>query len=189
MRVHANGFRFDGIRAAAIEETVAKVTGVRTVRAYPRTGSVVIRYSPAVCDTAAVLSAITDAEHAPAASVRALSPRSADVGNGGIVGKVIGGIGRMLLGRRRDDLDRPPEIERLRRALDHIGCQLESVTPGESSPAEETVRQRRTWLRRVWLAWPFGLLVFGAVVCCCTVAAVVTTYRSRSARLLFVVYG
>jgi uncharacterized protein (TIGR00245 family) len=160
MRVHATGFRFDAVRAVAIEETVAKVTGVRAVRAYPRTASVVIWYSPGHCDTAAVLSAIADGEHVPAASVPARAPHSAAIGNGGVVGKVIGVIVRTLLGPRRDVLGGPPEIERLREALDRIGYHLEPVTASQPSPGE----QARRGLRRVWLAWPLGLLVFGSAV-------------------------
>lgn len=68
MRIHTNGFRFDGARAVAIEDAVGKLSGVRTVRVYPRTASVVIRYSPEHCDSAAVLSAISEAVHSPAAS-------------------------------------------------------------------------------------------------------------------------
>ncbi|MBO0866556.1 MAG: heavy metal translocating P-type ATPase, partial [Mycobacterium sp.] len=162
MRVNTNGFRIDGGRAVAVEDAVGKLTGVRTVHVYPRTASIVIRYSPAHCDTAAVLSAIADAEHSPAASAPAPAPRPADIGNGGIVGKVIGGIGRTLLGLRGDVLDRPPEIERLRAALDRIGYHLEPVTASQLSPREEARRGLRKWLRRVWLAWPLGLLVFGA---------------------------
>jgi uncharacterized protein (TIGR00245 family) len=164
MRVHATGFRFDAVRAVAIEETVAKVTGVRAVHAYPRTASVVIWYSPAHCDTAAVLSAIADGEHVPAASVLARAPHLAAIGNGGVVGKVIGGIARALLGPRRDVLGGPPEIERLREALDRIGYHLEPVTASQPSPGEEARRGLRTGLRRVWLAWPLGLLVFGSAV-------------------------
>lgn len=74
MRVQASGFRFDTVRAVAIEDTVAKVTGVAAVYAYPRTASVVILYSPENCDTAAVLAAIADAQHIPAESVSARSP-------------------------------------------------------------------------------------------------------------------
>jgi SAM-dependent methyltransferase len=66
MRVHATGFRFDAVRAVAIENTASKVTGVHAVHAYPRTASVVIWYSPEHCDTAAVLSVIADAQHIPA---------------------------------------------------------------------------------------------------------------------------
>ncbi|WP_375481995.1 heavy metal translocating P-type ATPase [uncultured Mycobacterium sp.] len=162
MRVNTNGFGIDGVQAVAIEEAVGKLTGVRAVRVYPRTASVVIRYLPALCDTAAVLSAITDAQHSPAASVTARAPRSPDIGNGGIVGKVIGGIGRTLLGLRGDVPDHPPEIERLREALAGIGYHLEPASPNQPAPGEENRRERRKWLRRVWLAWPLGLLVFGA---------------------------
>jgi copper-transporting P-type ATPase V len=162
MRVRTNGLRIDGVRAVAIEDAVGKLTGVRAVHVYPRTASVVIRYSPAVCDGAAILSAISDAEGSPVALVAARAPRSADISNGGVVGKVIGGIGRTLLGLRNDVPDRPPEIERLRDALEGIGCHLEPVTPSQPSPSDTNRRERRKWLRRVWVAWPLGLLVFGA---------------------------
>ncbi|MGV7852913.1 hypothetical protein PJM29_32605, partial [Mycobacterium kansasii] len=49
MRLHASGFHHDTARAAAIEEMVGKVTGVRAVRAYPRTASVVVWYAPGMC--------------------------------------------------------------------------------------------------------------------------------------------
>ena len=55
MRVQATGFHFDTVRAVAIEDTVAKVTGVGAVYAYPRTASVVVLYSPENCDTTTVL--------------------------------------------------------------------------------------------------------------------------------------
>lgn len=56
MRVQATGFQFDAGRAVAIEDTVGKVAGVQAVHAYPRTASIVIWYSRAICDTAAILS-------------------------------------------------------------------------------------------------------------------------------------
>ncbi|ETZ40590.1 MULTISPECIES: copper-translocating P-type ATPase [Mycobacterium] len=161
MRIHTNGFRMDEGRAVAIEETVGNLSGVRTVRVYPRTASVVIRYWPERCDTGAVLSAITEVERSPAASEPAPVSRSADIGNGGIVGKVVGGIGRMLLGLHSDESEAPPEIERLREALKGIGYHLAPVTEGQPSPREEAQRGIRAWLRRVWLAWPLGLLASG----------------------------
>ncbi|ORW13400.1 copper-translocating P-type ATPase [Mycolicibacter virginiensis] len=162
MHVRATGVEFDEARAAAIEDTVATVSGVRAVQAYPRTGSVVVWYSPSRCDTAAIVSAIADAEHIPAASVPARVPHSADVGSGGIVGKVVGGIARTLLGPRGDELDRPPEIERLRQALDRIGYHLEPAAATPPSPREEARRGIRAWWRRVWLAWPLGLVSMSA---------------------------
>jgi hypothetical protein len=42
MRVRAGGYDIDAVRAVAIEDTVARVPGVRAVYAYPRTGSLVI---------------------------------------------------------------------------------------------------------------------------------------------------
>jgi len=160
MRVRAPGLQFGAARAAAIEETVGKVAGVRAVRAYPRTASVVIWYAPTHCDTAAIVAAIAEAEHAPAASVPA---RAADIG-GGMVGKVIGGVARTLWGVRGDAQNGPPQIARLRAALDGIGYPLEPVTADNASPREEAERGIRAWLRRVWLAWPLGLLASGATM-------------------------
>lgn len=157
MRIRTNGFRIDGSRAVVIEEMVGKLTGVRAVRVYPRTASVVVRYSPEHCDAAAVLSAITEAEDSPPADVHA----AADIANGGIVGKVIGGIARTLLGVRGDTLEDRPEIQRLRNALDGIGYHLEPVASSQLSPRDEAKRGIRAWSRRVWLAWPLGLLASG----------------------------
>lgn len=155
MRVHTNGFRIDGGRAVQIEETVGKLPGVRTVRVYPRTASVVIRYVPEHFDSAAVLSAITEAE--PGTATEAPTHAADD---GGLVGKVVGGIGRML-GLRGDALKDQPEVDRLRKALEGIGHQLEPVTASQLSPREDAQRGIRAWLRRVRLAWPLGLLASG----------------------------
>jgi cation-transporting ATPase V len=161
MRVHVNGFRVDAVRAVAIEDTVAKVPGVQAVEAYPRTASVVIWYSPELCDTVAVLSAIGDAQHIPAESVPARAPHSTEVRNPGAVRKAIGGI-RRLLGRTAD-IDGPPET------LDGSGCgQGPGGACGRPSSGELNRRERRKWLRRLWLAMPLALLasvstmVFGA---------------------------
>jgi cation-transporting ATPase V len=108
------------------------------------------------------LSAIAEAQHSPAAAPPANAPRTADTGNGGIVGKVVGGLARTLLGLRADVRDGPPEIERLRDALDGIGYHLDSVTAAtQPSPREEARRGIRAWLQRVWLDWPFGLAASG----------------------------
>jgi cation-transporting P-type ATPase C len=46
MRVAVAWVRANPRRAVAVEEAVAKCDGVRVVHAYPRTGSVVVWYSP-----------------------------------------------------------------------------------------------------------------------------------------------
>ncbi len=61
MRVKVDWVRCDSRRAVAVEEAVAKQNGVRVVHAYPRTGSVVVWYSPRRADRAAVLAAIGSA--------------------------------------------------------------------------------------------------------------------------------
>ncbi|KAA8962474.1 MAG: copper-translocating P-type ATPase [Mycobacterium sp.] len=56
---------------------------------------------------------------------------------------------------------RPAEADadRLREAVDRIGYHIEPVTPSQPPPGEETARERRTWLWRVWLAWSLALPV------------------------------
>ncbi|WP_139829778.1 copper-translocating P-type ATPase [Mycobacterium gastri] len=158
MRVQAKGFEFDSVRAVAIEDTVGNVAGVRAVYAYPRTASVVILYSPQNCDTAAILSAIADAQSIPAESVPARAPYSAEFGKSGVVQKLVGGI-RRLLGRPHDVHGE---------AGAGSSCHSGPVAACHSSPGEDSSRERRKWLRRVWLAMPLGLLalastmVFGA---------------------------
>ena len=107
MRVNASELRIDSVRAVAIEDTVAKITGVRAVHAYPRTGSVVIWYSRVRTDTAAVLTAITDAQQIPAALVAVRSPHSADIRNADVLRMALGGLALMLLGLRRYAFGRP----------------------------------------------------------------------------------
>jgi len=153
MRVHANGFRFDEVRAVAIEDSVAKVTGVCAVYAYPRTASVVIFYSPESRDPAAVLSAIADARHVPAELVPARAPHSAEARNT-VVGRRITDRIRRLLGSSPDDAES-------NQPAGCGGCAPGPVGSSQMSPAEESSLQQRTWLRRVWIAVPFGLLSFG----------------------------
>jgi cation-transporting ATPase V len=157
MRVHANGFDVDAVRAVAIEETVAKVAGVQAVHAYPRTASIVIWYSTERCDTAAVLSAIGEAEHIPAESVPARAPYSAAVPRIGLVRRVASGIGLALFGLRRGAQDRAPDVE------DCGGCGAGPVTANGLSPNEQGRRERRKWLRRVWLAFPLGLVAMATM--------------------------
>ncbi|BDE17282.1 putative copper-exporting P-type ATPase V [Mycobacterium kiyosense] len=158
MRVHANGFRVDAVRAVAIEETVGKVTGVHAVHAYPRTASVVIWYSPESCDTAAVLSAIADAEYIPAELVPARAPHSVDVRNTGVLRNAIGGTAVALFGLCRRVLGRPTDVDILRGTGDGRSCHQGPVAACHSSSGEDSARERRKWLRRVWLTWPLALL-------------------------------
>lgn len=102
MRLRFNGCRFDSVRALRIEDTVAKVTGVRAVQGYTRTASIVIWYSPARCNTAAILSAIADSEAIPAASVTARASHSADTSKPGVVQQLIDWAARTVSGPRDD---------------------------------------------------------------------------------------
>ncbi|WP_122447206.1 copper-translocating P-type ATPase [Mycobacterium pseudokansasii] len=156
MRVHVNGFRVDTVRAVAIEETVAEVAGVQAVQAYPRTASVVVRYSPEQCDIAAVLSAIGKAEHIPPELVPARSPHSADVANTGVVRKILGGI-RRVLGRSSD-------ANTLGTTVGGSSCHEGSVASCHGSPGQDSGRERRGGLRRVWLAFPLGLAALASTM-------------------------
>ncbi|QUR67825.1 heavy metal translocating P-type ATPase [Mycobacterium spongiae] len=100
MRVQAKGLRVDAVRAVAIEETVGTVAGVRAVHVHPRTASVVIWYSPADCDTAAILEAIADAQHIPADALPARAPRSTDHRKPGVFQKIVDWSTRTVTGVR-----------------------------------------------------------------------------------------
>ena len=159
MRVRAIGFRHDEAWAAAIEETVAEVTGVRAVRAYPRTESVVVWYAPGDCDTAAVLSAIASVQDVPAASAGTRISRSPVARrHSSVLSKLIGGLAETLLNPHRDVHEAPPEIERLRAALGRIGY-LAPATASQGSLVKEVkrggIRFRTRWM---WLALPLGFV-------------------------------
>lgn len=153
MRVHAKGFRFDEVRAVAIEDSVAKVTGVSAVYAYPRTASVVVFYSPERHDPDAVLSAIADARHVPAELVPVRAPYSVEARNITVRQGISERIRRLLGGS--------PDGEELTREAGCGGCAPAPVGSSQLSPAEQSRLQQRAWLRRVWVAVPFGLLSFG----------------------------
>ncbi|WP_231975770.1 iron export ABC transporter permease subunit FetB [Mycobacterium sp. E2462] len=150
------GFQHDSALAASIEEMVATVTGVRAVRAYPRTASVVIWYAPRECDTEAVLSAIARAQNVPGGS-HASRAGSARVQNG-VVNKILGGLTHTLLNPQRGATEAPPEIQRLRAALDRLGYDV--ALPGGPRRLDNEVkrcelRPRRRW---TWVALPLGLV-------------------------------
>ncbi|WP_156174205.1 copper-translocating P-type ATPase [Mycobacterium nebraskense] len=154
MRVRVSGFEMDAVRAVAIEDTVAKVAGVQAVRAYPRSASVVIWYLPEDCDTAAVLSAIDEAEHLPAELVPARAPYSASVGETGVVAGIAGGILRLL--GLSPDVDKPGE------AVEGGSCHAGPVASCHGSAGPDAQGEQRRWLRRVWLAVPLGLVSLAA---------------------------
>lgn len=158
MRVRVTGFGVDAVRAVAIEEMVSQVIGVQAVQAYPRTASVVIWYVPQACDTADVLSAIAEAEHIPAESVPARAPHSADIPKTGVLRRIASGIGLALFGLRRDVQDRATDGESCG------GCGSGPVIGSELSPDEQSRRERRKWWRRVWLAFPLGLVAMASTM-------------------------
>lgn len=108
MRVQVSWVRGDSRRAVAAEEAAGRVNGVRTVHAYPRTGSVVVWYSPKRSDTTEILAAIASAATVAAELIPARTPRSADVSNTDVLRMVIGGAALALLGMRRYVFARPP---------------------------------------------------------------------------------
>lgn len=150
MRVRASEFEFDAVRAVAIEETVAKVAGVLAVQAYPRSASVVIWYAPRDCDTAAVVSAIAEAQNVPAELVPTRAPYSASVGETGVVARIAGGILR-LLGVSTDTSE-----------TSGGGSCHQPAQACHGAPAADANGEQRKWLRRVWLALPLGLLSMAA---------------------------
>ncbi|MCV7014966.1 cation-translocating P-type ATPase [Mycolicibacterium madagascariense] len=95
-------------RAVAVEQTTEPVAGVRMVHAYPRTGSVVVWYSPRLSDRTAILAAITESATSCTAALAGRAPRSADVANADVVRMVVGGLALTLLGLRRYVFARPP---------------------------------------------------------------------------------
>jgi cation-transporting P-type ATPase C len=108
MRVSVEWVRCNSRRAVAVEEAVAKQNGVRVVHAYPRTGSVVVWYSPRRCDRSAVLAAISGAEYVAAELIPARAPHSSEIRNTDVLRMVIGGAALALLGVRRYVFARPP---------------------------------------------------------------------------------
>nr|WP_110881931.1 manganese-exporting P-type ATPase CtpC [Mycolicibacterium vulneris] len=108
MRVAVDWVRASSRRAVAVEEAVAKCEGVRVVHAYPRTGSVVVWYSPRRCDRSAVLAAIGEALHVAADLIPARAPHSSEIRNADVLRMVIGGAALALLGVRRYVFARPP---------------------------------------------------------------------------------
>ncbi|OSC43302.1 manganese-exporting P-type ATPase CtpC [Mycobacterium decipiens] len=108
MRVKVAWVRCNSRRAVAVEEAVAKQTGVRVVHAYPRTGSVVVWYSPRRCDRSAVLAAISGAAHVAAELIPARPPHSSEIRNTDVLRMVLGGAALALLGMRRYVLKQPP---------------------------------------------------------------------------------
>ncbi|TAM71817.1 copper-translocating P-type ATPase [Mycobacterium sp.] len=150
MRVCAKGFEMDSVRAVAIEDTVARVAGVRAAQAYPRSGSVVIWYLPEDCDTAAVVSAIAEARHIRAELVPNRAPYSVSVGETRVVARITGGILRLL--------GLSPDIAE---ATD--GGSGDQPAPScHGTPVADAKSEQRKWLRRVWLALPLGLVSMAA---------------------------
>src|SRR6185437_33666 len=108
MRVAVAWLRANTRRAVAVEEAVAKCDGVRVAHAYPRTGSVVVWYSPRRCDRSAVLAAIGEALHVAAELIPVRAPHSSEIRNTDVLRMVIGGAALALLGVRRYVFARPP---------------------------------------------------------------------------------
>src|ERR1700722_12969515 len=108
MRVQVEWVRCNSRRAVAVEEAVAKQDGVRAAHAYPRTGSVVVWYSPRRCERSSVLAAISGAAHVAAELIPARAPHSSEIRNTDVLRMVIGGAALALLGVRRYVFARPP---------------------------------------------------------------------------------
>src|ERR1700722_8434294 len=101
MRVSVGWVRTDSRRAVAVEDAVAKCDGVRAVHAYPRTGNVVVWYSPRRCDRAEVLAAIGAAADTAAELIPARAPHSSEIRNTDVLRMVIGGAALAAVGQGR----------------------------------------------------------------------------------------
>jgi cation-transporting ATPase G len=182
MRVRANWFRFDTVRAVAIEDTVAAVPGVKAVHAYPRTASVVVWYSPEQCDTAAIVSAITGAEQIAAESVPERTPHSVDGRDRGLVQRILDWSERTLSGDPADMVCPQPGQR-------SDGCCDHDDQPG-SERLWGVVKLRRAALSGVMLgaalvtAWltPLGPVALGLKVVALAVGS--TTFVPSSVRRL-----
>jgi len=108
MRVQVEWVRCNSRRAVAVEEAVAEQDGVRAVHAYPRTGSVVVWYSPRRCERSSVLAAISGAAHVAAELIPPRAPHSSEIRNADVLRMVIGGAALAFLGVRRYVFARPP---------------------------------------------------------------------------------
>ncbi|MEB3065481.1 heavy metal translocating P-type ATPase [[Mycobacterium] zoologicum] len=170
--MRANWFRSDAVRAVAIEDSVAAVAGVDAVRAYPRTASVVVWYSPERCDTAAILSAIAAAEHIPAESVPARAPHSVEGGNPGVLQRILDWSERTLSGEQADRCSQRP-VQRSDGCCDHDDSQPESerlwgvvkLRRAAFSGAMLTASLVTAWLT------PFGPVALGMKVAALAVGA------------------
>lgn len=110
MRIVVDWVRRDTRRAVAVEEAVAGCTGVRAVHAYPRTGSVVVWYSPTRCDRATVLAAVEQAALVSRELIPTRAPYSEEIRNTDVLRMVVGGAALAVLGLRRYVLARPPML-------------------------------------------------------------------------------
>jgi cation-transporting P-type ATPase C len=108
IRVRVPWIQASALRAVAVDDSVEGIAGVRAVHAYPRTGAVVVWYSPKWSDREAIMKAIAAARHVPAELVPVRAPRSADVANADVLRMAIGGLALTLLGFRRYAFGRPP---------------------------------------------------------------------------------
>ncbi|WP_162196886.1 manganese-exporting P-type ATPase CtpC [Mycobacterium lepromatosis] len=107
MRIQIDWVRSNSRRAVTVEESVAKCNGVRVVHAYPRTGSVVVWYSPQCCDRQSVLAAISGAAHVAAELIPARAPHSSEIRNVEVFRMAVGAAALTLLGVRRYVFARP----------------------------------------------------------------------------------
>ncbi|MEE3850912.1 cation-translocating P-type ATPase [Gordonia sp. LSe1-13] len=95
------------LRAVAVEESVARVSGVRAVHAYPRTASVVIWFREGT-DRTAVVHALEAATLADPDNLPDRAPHSAEITNSDLLRMGIGAGALVLLGVRRYVFRHPP---------------------------------------------------------------------------------
>lgn len=99
VRLCADGLLGHDQAVAAIHHHLAGRAGVRGVRIYPRTGSVVVWYDPAVLDAAAVGQAVVDAAGMP--PPRQPRPPAPQAPAGGLARLALGGLVLGIVGVRR----------------------------------------------------------------------------------------
>jgi cation-transporting P-type ATPase C len=97
-------------RAVAAEDAATAVPGVRAAHAYPRTGSVVVWYSPIQTDLDALYTSIDSARLVARDQAVARSPRSDDEAGADLTRLVVGAAALILLGGRRYVFRRPPPL-------------------------------------------------------------------------------
>lgn len=117
VRMNAPAVLGNSRHAVETENALAALPGVRAVHAYPRTGSVVVWFTPARCDIETLVRTVGTVVEAADRSAAPAAPRSAEVANADVVRMTIGGLALLALAARRYLLRRPPLLGPTSRVL------------------------------------------------------------------------